>query len=94
MLIEIIISTETAFVHLTDQYLENMENGLFTGVVMLDFSAAFDLVDRNLLLAKLKCYNFSDSAVSWICSYLTGRTSTVCRFLFQSNTDRVWCTSR
>ena len=70
-------STETALIHLTDQCLENMEQGLLTGAVMLDFSAAFDLVDHNLLLAKLKCYNFSDRAVGWICSYLSGRTSTV-----------------
>ena len=70
-------STETALIHLTDQCLENMELGLLTGAVMLDFSAAFDLVDRNLLLAKLKCYNFSDRAVGWICSYLSGRTSAV-----------------
>ena len=70
-------STETALINLTDQCLENMEQGLLTGTVMLDFSAAFDLVDHNLLLAKLKCYNFSDTAVGWICSYLSGRTSTV-----------------
>ena len=70
-------STETALIHLTDQCLENMEQVLLTGAVMLDFSAAFDLVDRNLLLAKLKCYNFSDRAVGWICSYLSGRTSAV-----------------
>ena len=41
-------STETALIHLTDQCLENMEKGLLTGAVMLDFSAAFDLVDHNL----------------------------------------------
>ena len=57
-------STETALIHLIDQCLENMEKGLLTGAVMLDFSAAFDIVDHNLLLAKLKCYNFSDRAVS------------------------------
>ena len=33
-------STETALMHyLTDQCLENMEQGLLTGAVMLDFSA-------------------------------------------------------
>ena len=66
-------STETALIHLTDHCLENMENGLLTCAVMLDFSAAFDLVDHNLLLVKLKCYNFSDSAINWIQSYLSGR---------------------
>ena len=41
-------STETVLIQLTDQCLENMEKGLLTGAVMLDFSAAFDLVDHNL----------------------------------------------
>ncbi len=70
-------STESALLHLTDSCLDNMENGMLTGAALLDFSAAFDLIDHNLLLLKLKCYNFSDNAINWIKSYLTGRTSTV-----------------
>ena len=52
-------------------------HGTLTGAALLDFSAAFDLIDHNLLLLKLKCYNFSDNAINWIKSYLNGRTSTV-----------------
>ena len=70
-------STESALLHLTDSCLDNMENGTLTGAALLDFSAAFDLIDHNLLLLKLKCYNFSDNAINWIKSYLNGRTSTV-----------------
>ena len=70
-------STESALLHLTDSCLDNMENGMLTGAALLDFSAAFDLIDHNLLLLKLKCYNFSDNAINWIKSYLSGRTSTV-----------------
>ena len=68
-------STETALIQLTDDCLRNMENGLLTGVALLDFSAAFDLVDHDLLLLKLKDYNFSEGAIDWIKSYLTGRIS-------------------
>ena len=50
-----------------------MENGLVTGVALLDFSGAFDLVDHDILLLKLKDYNFSGGAIDWIKSYLTGR---------------------
>lgn len=71
-------STETALIQLTDSCLENMEHGLITGIALLDFSAAFDLVDHNLLLLKLKSYNFSDCALNWIKSYLSGRTMSVC----------------
>ena len=49
-----------------------------TGSVLLDVLAAFDLIDRNLLLLKLKCYNFSDNAINLIKSYLGGKISTVC----------------
>jgi hypothetical protein len=70
-------STESALIQLSDNCLRNMENGLLTGVVLLDFSAAFDLVDHDLLLLKLKCYHFSDSAIDWIKSYLSGRSSMV-----------------
>ena len=59
-------STETALIQLTDDCLRNMENGLLTGVALLDFSAAFDLVDHDLLLLKLKDYNFSEKGPSHI----------------------------
>ena len=55
-----------------------MNKGLLTGTVMLGFSMAFYLVvGHNLLLAKLKCYSFLGRAVSWICSYLSGKTSAI-----------------
>ena len=68
-------STESALIQLSDNCLRKMENGLLTGVVLLDFSAAFDLVDHDLLLLKQKCYHFSDSAIDWIKSYLSDRSS-------------------
>ena len=40
-------------------------------------SAAFDIVDHPLLLEKLRLYGFSDNALNWVGSYLTGRTQTV-----------------
>ena len=41
-------STESALLHLTDSCLDNMENGTLTGAALLDFSAAFDLIDHHL----------------------------------------------
>jgi hypothetical protein len=38
---------------------------------MIDMSAAFDVVDNELLLEKLKLYGFDRGAVQWIWSYLT-----------------------
>lgn len=54
-----------------------MGNGLPTGVTLLDFSVAFDLVNHNILLLKLRNYNFSENDLNWIQSYLTTRSMTV-----------------
>ena len=45
--------------------------------MLLDLSAAFDLVDPELLLQKLKVYGFDDNTLMWVESYLTGRHQAV-----------------
>lgn len=47
------------------------------GSVLLDLSAAFDVLDHHVLLNKLCCYGFEPSAVAWVKSYLTDRKCTV-----------------
>ena len=51
---------------MTDDLLKEIDNKKIVGAVLLDFSAAFDIIDQNLLLKKLKCYGFSTSAIPWI----------------------------
>ena len=41
-------------------------------------SAAFDIVDHDLLLRKLELYGFKDDAISWVGSYLSDRKQCVC----------------
>ena len=48
-----------------------------TYTLYLDFSKAFDKVDIRLHLEKLRRYGFNQSLVSWIESFLVGRTQTV-----------------
>ena len=43
-------------------------NNELVGTIMLDLSKAFDLVDHNILLCKLKC--FSEGCLMWFKSYL------------------------
>ena len=36
------------------------------GAVLLDFSAAFDIINHSLLLEKHMCYGFTPPAILWI----------------------------
>ena len=52
-------------------------SGELSGVRMLDMSAAFDVVDHDILLDKLKLYGFDAKALKWMENYLSGRTQAV-----------------
>jgi hypothetical protein len=41
---------------------------------LLDFNAAFDIIDNSLLLEKHMCYGFTHPAIMWIKSDLSNRT--------------------
>ena len=70
-------STASALAQMTDHWLGEIDKGNLVGAVLLDFSAAFDTVNHEILLAKLKSYGFADSAVEWMESYLTNRSQAV-----------------
>ena len=66
-------STETMNVMMTDQMLQVMDDRKLSIVVLLDFSKAFDSMDHNKLLSKLKSLGTSSFALHWFCSYLKDR---------------------
>ena len=45
--------------------------------IFMDLSKAFDTINHDLLLAKLKAYGFSKQALSFMCSYLKNRRQRV-----------------
>ena len=51
-------STQTALLQMYDRWSRAAHEGMLSGGVLLDLSSAFDLVDPNLLLEKLKIYHF------------------------------------
>ena len=66
-------STESSLISLTDQILFNLDEDKLSGMVFVDFRKAFDVVDHQLLLTKLRLYRVSDPSLSWFESYLSGR---------------------
>ena len=70
-------STATALLQMYDQWIEDVEDDKMVGVMMVDLSAAFDMVDHPLLLQKLELFGLEPSVLSWIKSYLSNRTQSV-----------------
>ena len=70
-------STTTAMIQMYDTWVQAVDRGELVGVCMLDMSAAFDVVDHDILLRKLKLYGFDDQSYNWMRDYLTGRTQAV-----------------
>ena len=70
-------STTTAMLQMYDTWINAVESGDLAGVCMIDMSAAFDVVDTNLLIEKLKLYGFDKNAIQWTWSYLTYRSQGV-----------------
>ena len=63
-------SCQTALTKVVDNWLSAINNSNVVGTVFLDLSKAFDLVNHNILIQKLKCYKFSSSTIAWFESYL------------------------
>ena len=50
------------------------DSGLLTGMVLIDLQKAFDTIDHDVLLNKMKYIGFSVETIKWSKSYLTDRS--------------------
>lgn len=65
--------TASALLDVVDNILAAQDDGKGTILCLLDFTRAFDCIDKNLLLSKLTYYGFDISTVKWFHSYLSDR---------------------
>ena len=70
-------STQTALLQMYDRWVGAAAKGQVSGAVLLDLSAAFDLVPPDILLAKLEMYGLETDFLNWIRSYLSDRYQSV-----------------
>ena len=70
-------STSTALVQLHDMFLKAAESRKLSAALLLDQSAAYDLLDHSILLKKLAAYNCDENVICWFKSYLSGRSQAV-----------------
>ena len=66
-------STEHAILQFTRDITQNLDNGKSTLGVFIDLSKAFDTVDHQILLKKLKHYGVNEKTLAWLRSYLFQR---------------------
>ena len=70
-------STNPAVTRLVDDIRTNMDNGLFTRAVFMDFRKAFDTIQHACLIKKLPCYGIESFELEWLKDYLFNRSQTV-----------------
>jgi len=70
-------STTCALVYLTHHVTEILETNSYVRCLCVDFSKAFDVVDHNILSAKLAQLHLPAQIFQWLLSFLTGRTQQV-----------------
>ena len=66
-------STTTALPQSYDLWVRGAEERELTAALLLDLSAAFDVLNHGILVEKLELYNFSPVTCDWLRSYLSNR---------------------
>ncbi len=85
-------STETALLQVYNDILMSTDAGNAVALILLDLSSAFDMVDHNLLLSRLKnCVGLRGTVLNWFQSFLTNRKFSVCTGQYTSSSAPLTC---
>ena len=81
--------TSELLIHYDDILSNMIYDDADTDLIYLDFAKAFDKVDHDLLLKKLKLYGIEGKLHNWLSNFLTGRRQSVIVDSFRSYTTTV-----
>ena len=84
-------SPEHAILQLVNQMTEAFSQGKYTLGIFLDLSKAFDTVNHNILLEKLKAYGIQSENLKWFRSYLSNRKQFILYDDFKTEVKIVKC---
>ena len=59
-------STSTAIIELSRQLFDSYNKGLNTSCIFVDYKKAFETLDHEILLRKLKSYGFNANSAAWV----------------------------
>ena len=66
-------NTQSSLLRMIESWKVRLNNGSKVGVIIMDLSKAFDSLNHNLLITKLKAYGLDSNSVTFIKDYLTNR---------------------
>ena len=69
--------TITAILEAQEAIFDAVDKGEYVGIVTLDQSAAFDVIEHQILKTKLELYGFDGHTLGWFSSYLNDRSQYV-----------------
>ena len=64
-------STNLCLSFLTEKILKGFDEGLLTGMILIDLQKAFDTINHEILVKKLKAMGFSEGCITWFKLYLS-----------------------
>ena len=74
---KIVCDQVTNYMEMHEEWIQNSDNKLKTGILLWDLSAAYDTLCPSLFCEKLKIYGFDKNACKWFMSFLTNRSQRV-----------------
>ena len=76
---------------LTDKILKGFDEGLLTGMILIDLQKAFGTINHEVLFKTLKAMGFSEGCITWFQSHLSERIFFISKENQLSDYGRISC---